>query len=185
LFIGEDDDARRADELVGPGSARDRPDREWIRVACPTTTWEDILEPTLKSLRATFSAVSTFETVGSWSTSVAVADIDLDAIPDLVTADFGGDAVTVLFGDGNGGFPSTSTFAAGVLPTSVAVVDLDGNGRLDIVTTNQGDNAVSVLLPEPGAGLALPFGIAMIVLLRRRLGQRPSPTCSRVHAQVS
>jgi hypothetical protein len=33
---------------IGP----DRPDRERIRVACPTTTWEDILKPTLKSLRA-------------------------------------------------------------------------------------------------------------------------------------
>jgi Bacterial Ig-like domain (group 3)/FG-GAP-like repeat len=55
--------------------------------------------------------------------SIAVADFNGDGIPDLVTADFGGAAVTVLLGKGDGTFTQTaqSPIAAGDEAWSVAL----------------------------------------------------------------
>jgi hypothetical protein len=45
--------------------------------------------------------------------SVAVADFDGDTVPDLVTAIYISDSVTVLLGNGDGTFQAAVSFAAG------------------------------------------------------------------------
>lgn len=42
---------------------------------------------------------------GSFPSEVAVANLDGDTLPDLVTANAGGDNVTVFLGDADGSFP--------------------------------------------------------------------------------
>src|SRR4051812_1528599 len=73
--------------------------------------------------------------VGVTPTSVAVGDLDRNGAPDLVVANNG---VTVLLGDGHGGFSpaSGSPFTAGNSAFSIAVADLNRDGRLDVVTGN-------------------------------------------------
>jgi len=87
-----------------------------------------------------------FFAVGDRPTSVAVADLDGDSAPDLVTANFLSADVSVLLGNGDGSFQAATFFAAGVFPISIAVSDLDGDTIPDLVTTNFNNEHVSVLL---------------------------------------
>ena len=84
--------------------------------------------------------------VGIRPLSVAVADLNGDTVPDLVTANFRSDDVSVLLGNGDGSFQAAVAFAAGDGPFSVAVADLDGDSVPDLVTANIDGDDVSVLL---------------------------------------
>jgi len=93
----------------------------------------------------TFSSVSSYS-VGSGVYSVAIADLNGDGTPDIVSTGYYNSTVSVLIGRGDGTFNSASTFGTGANPVSVAVGDVNGDGRLDIVTANYGGETVSVLL---------------------------------------
>jgi hypothetical protein len=71
---------------------------------------------------------------------------------DLVTANFNDDSVSLLLGNGTGGFAAAGpNLRVGDAPFSVALGDLDGDGDLDLVTANLADESVTVLLGD-GAG---------------------------------
>lgn len=63
------------------------------------------------------------------------ADFNKDGKPDLVTTNLGGDNVTILLGDGKGGFheASGSPFPAGAAPWAVAIDDINRDGNPDLV----------------------------------------------------
>ncbi|MGB6830352.1 MAG: FG-GAP-like repeat-containing protein [Terracidiphilus sp.] len=91
--------------------------------------------------------------VGSGPTSIAIADLNGDGIPDLVTANFFDSTATVLLGNGDGTFlqASNSPITVGQFPGSVALGDLNQDGKIDIAIANEnyeGGNpgSVSVLL---------------------------------------
>lgn len=97
---------------------------------------------------------------------VAAADLNGDGNLDLVTDSWGTDQVTVLFGDGKGGFKTPGMLlSAGKHPYQrVRTADVNGDGRADILTTNlEGDN-VTILLADgkggfkPSAGSPFPCG---------------------------
>jgi hypothetical protein len=89
--------------------------------------------------------------VGSTPDSVAVADLNGDGKLDLIIANAGSNTVSVLLGNGAGGFASAISFNVGAGPASVAVGDLNGDGKLDLAVANTGSSTVSVLLGN-GAG---------------------------------
>jgi hypothetical protein len=87
---------------------------------------------------------------------VAVGDINKDGRADLVVSNGGtravpGNTVSVLLGNGMGGFAAATTFTVGTLPTDVALADFNGDGNLDLATTNERTNNISVRLGD-GAG---------------------------------
>ena len=90
---------------------------------------------------------------GNTPFSVTIGDFNGDGKPDLAIANFGDNNVTVLLGDGTGGFTaaSGSPFAVGTAPRSVTTGDFNGDGKLDIVAVNEGSGNVTILLGN-GAG---------------------------------
>jgi hypothetical protein len=78
--------------------------------------------------------------------AVVTADFNNDGRLDLVTANYGYDTVSVMRGDGLGGFGAADSFATGSNPRSMAVGDFNNDSNFDLVTANQGSNDVSVLL---------------------------------------
>jgi hypothetical protein len=94
--------------------------------------------------------------VGMSPWGMAVGDFNGDGRPDLAIADFNGNSVTVLLGNGSGGFtPATgSQFALGTYPISLVVGDFNGDGNQDLAVANAGTNNVTVLLGNGSGGFA-------------------------------
>src|SRR5438477_12682085 len=70
---------------------------------------------------------------GSNPHAAAVADLNNDGNLDLIIPNYYSDNVTILLGNGKGGFtePTGSPFASRT-PMSVAVGDIDGDSRPDV-----------------------------------------------------
>src|SRR5262245_39696999 len=82
---------------------------------------------------------------GAGPVAVAIGDVNGDGRPDLATANSNAHTVSVLLGNGTGGFGAHADFASGLNPKSVVIGDLSGDGRPDLAAANNGSNTVSVL----------------------------------------
>jgi hypothetical protein len=110
--------------------------------------------------------------VGTWrdTPDVQLGDLNDDGKLDLVAAEHDSSDVTVMIGDGKGGFAPAegSPFRAstGGQPHTHAVTlkDVNGDRLLDVLTTNVSEGTVSVLLADGKAGFApatgSPFAVA-------------------------
>ena len=83
---------------------------------------------------------------GPETRSIVVGDLDGNGSPDLATANYGSDDVSVLLNNGDGTFAPDVEYAAGDGPVSVALGDLDGDGSPDLATANWEGDDVSVFL---------------------------------------
>ena len=83
---------------------------------------------------------------------LAAGDVDGDGKLDLVTANNEDDDVSVLLGDGKGGFARApgSPFPVGRSPYPIELADVNGDGKLDVVAPNSGPGrrTVTVLLGD-------------------------------------
>jgi FG-GAP-like repeat len=103
--------------------------------------------------------------INQYPTGGAVADLNGDGVPDVITANFHGDSVSVMLNPGTGVFGATASFgtvAAGET-SNLALGDLDGDGKLDVIATNQSKASVSVFLSQGDGTLrpsvTIPVGI--------------------------
>ena len=87
--------------------------------------------------------------------SIAVTDINVDGVPDLVTPNFMTDSVTILLGIGDGHFQAamTTTFMKPIgtqlpdtTPYGIVSGDFNHDGKPDIATANAGSYDVTVKL---------------------------------------
>jgi hypothetical protein len=106
----------------------------------------------------TFQPAASYFVPGAAS-AVAVGDFNNDGKLDLAVTNSlpstvsyygylipGQNEVTVLLGNGTGGFTTGNSYNLPGTGSALAVADLTGNGNLDLVTANGSDNSVSVLL---------------------------------------
>ena len=90
--------------------------------------------------------------------AIAVGDLNGDGKPDAVTPHIDSGRVTVMLGNGTGGFtPSAASpiDTGGEAPFSVQIADLNRDGKQDVVTANGYSHDVSVLLGD-GTGNLTP-----------------------------
>ena len=79
--------------------------------------------------------------------SIALGDFNGDGTPDLVVANYEGNSLSVLLGNGDGTFRTHVDYATGgSRATSVAVADFNGDNKSDVAVIDPGSNLVSVLL---------------------------------------
>jgi uncharacterized protein (TIGR03437 family) len=116
-----------------------------------------------------FAAPDSPFTVGADPRWLAIADFNGDGHPDLATANVEDNTVTVLLGNGSGGFTAAtgSPFAAGSVPASLAVADLNGDGHLDLAIANEMSSNITVLLGNGSGGFTAAPGSPFVI------GSRP------------
>ena len=96
--------------------------------------------------------------VGRAPYPLAVADWNGDGRADIATPDVGGHTITVLFGDGRGGFAAGagSPYRVADRPYFVTAGDVNGDRALDLVVSHDDSNALSVLVNGGGGRFASP-----------------------------
>jgi hypothetical protein len=88
--------------------------------------------------------------------AVVVADADRDGRLDLIVANAGSNDLTVLLGDGTGGFvpAAASPVTAGHSPNDLSSADFNGDGAVDLAIANHDTQHVTVLLGDGRGGFA-------------------------------
>ena len=104
-------------------------------------------------------------TAGKGPGSLALADLNGDGKFDLVVANDESSDVTILLGDGKGGFDAApgSPFPAGKSPNDIAVADFDGDGKPDLAFPNHDTSHVTILLGD-GRGRFRPASASPVMV---------------------
>jgi len=111
--------------------------------------------------------VRSFPAGGTGGLGVAVAQLDDDALPDVVIANNDlegtetGASVVLLRGGGDGSLAAPETLAAGGAPRYLTAADLTGDGANDLVFTDQDAETANVLLGAGDGGFAAGAALAI------------------------
>ena len=129
-----------------------------------TDSWaEDRLEILFGDGKGGFPGPGRYVAVGKHPYQrVRVADLNGDGQADIVSTNLDGDNVTILLGDGKGGFrqPAGSPFPCGDSPFNVAIGDVNGDGIPDLAIVNSpgstsdrtGRDGLTILLGDGKGG---------------------------------
>jgi hypothetical protein len=95
----------------------------------------------------TLGALTSYAVPSSASPSAnASHDLDGDGVMDLVTANIGTGSMSVLLGDGAGGYQPAVSYAAGTNSRGIALLDADGDGHVDAVVANRTSSNMALFL---------------------------------------
>jgi len=179
--------------LVPPGKPSNAPAGADLRLATPSNPTPMLLETPSVGRKAgtfkpagtrreapqqsglNFASAVTYLSGGHTAMSVAVADVNLDGIPDLLVANncvsnsnCSSGTVAVLLGNGDGTFQTAVPYGSGgFVAYSVAVADVNGDGNPDLLVANNcvsksncGNGTVAVLLGNGNGTFqaAVPYG---------------------------
>ena len=108
---------------------------------------------------------SSTNTVPSPPAWVAVADLNGDGKPDLVSADYGGGSgstLTVMTNLGNGQFSNAATLTVGLGPVCVIAADVNGDGKIDLISADEFGNTLTVLTNDGHGNFTLMATIPVV-----------------------
>jgi hypothetical protein len=103
-----------------------------------------------------FLPATTFDVGISSEWALDVADMNADAIQDIVVAGRDAQTVVVLLGDGQGGFTFQSSQPTGGLTWRLYCADVNNDGSVDVTGSNGLTGNAFVALNEGGGNLAAP-----------------------------
>ena len=83
---------------------------------------------------------------------IVSADFNNDTIPDLAVTQWSANRVTILLGNGLGGFTTAATLTTGVHPNFIATGNLNGSGGLDLAVTSGGGERDVTFFFNDGTG---------------------------------
>ncbi len=98
---------------------------------------------------------------GQHPISVAIGDLNGDGKPDLAAANNASNDLSILFGDGAGGFSLAASLPAGNGPSAVEIADLDNDGIRDLVVASGQSNKVRVYRGLGGGAFAAAVGFVV------------------------
>ena len=99
---------------------------------------------------------------------LAFADVNGDGRLDIGTSNQNDNSVSVLLGDGRGGFRAAagSPFRVGRAPYPLALGDMNGDGKPDVVTPDVRSNTITVLKGDGAGGFSAAEGSPYAVAFR-------------------
>ena len=102
----------------------------------------------------TFGTGTNFTVTGSYPNSIAVGDFNMDGKQDLVVACQGSNNISILIGDGAGGFAPQVSYYSGSMPYSVAISDFNNDGKQDLVVTDWGGMRLTIFQGNGSGGFS-------------------------------
>ncbi|NND70636.1 MAG: T9SS type A sorting domain-containing protein [Rhodothermales bacterium] len=153
----------------------------WIRGVCVMDLdgdgWDDIVATTrdadsLSLLRnlgdGTFGPYTSLETNGTIETTCTSADVNLDGIMDVFVGSFSSRTMSLMLGDGEGGFAYSDSISIEGSPWMSVAGDLNGDMIPDVVTAGFTGRNISVVFAESDGTFAradsYPAGDAVIAV---------------------
>ncbi|HTA61889.1 MAG TPA: FG-GAP-like repeat-containing protein [Bacteroidia bacterium] len=115
--------------------------------------------PTNYTVTGSFNGMTTANYGANPSNGMAIADFNGDSIMDLVVSNINTPYVSLLLGNGVGGFSSIASFNAtggSQLITDLTAGDFNGDGKVDIAVVNQTINGGAIMLGDGTGNLASP-----------------------------
>ena len=102
-------------------------------------------------------------TVSNGPFTIETADLNHDTHLDLVVGygSVSNTSVTVLLGDGAGGFGPPTSFTSGPGPANVVIADFNGDGHLDVAVRNGGTSNIAVLYGDGTGALGAPVTVSL------------------------
>jgi FG-GAP-like repeat/Abnormal spindle-like microcephaly-assoc'd, ASPM-SPD-2-Hydin len=100
---------------------------------------------------------------GNAPNQIVTGDFNLDTKPDLAVVNTSSNNVSILLGDGTGGFAPPLTVMVGATPKSLAVGDFNNDGKPDFVADNFIGGSLSVFLGDGAGGFTEATGSPVAV----------------------
>ena len=95
--------------------------------------------------------------------SIASADFSRDGKPDLATANYGSNTVSIQLGNGAGGFTAAASVPVGSGPLGLASADLNRDAKPDLAVANADSASISILLGNGAGGFSPATGSPVTV----------------------
>ena len=100
------------------------------------------------------TTISSASFSGPWG--MTTGDFNSDNKLDIATTNFDADTVSIMLGDGTGGFSPSTNFLVGNSPRTITAGDFNGDNLLDLATADDGDDTASIILGDGTGSFSSP-----------------------------